>query len=273
LRLLSKLSLIAGLLSLAVHAFAGSVPLALSAHGETYSFHHQNYSASFLPGGFGLQWLAPGTGSASMVLVNANIHAAPSPLEPLAAIHHLFSGNDSAKWDTKATLFSKIRFHAIYPGIDVVYYASPKGLFEYDFEIVPGARPRDIRLSFPGARNLRLDAAGNLIIGTSLQQHRPRAYQEVDGVRQSVRAGYKLLANNEVIFELGVYDQSRALVIDPSVAFATFLGGNDFDQVYAMALDGDGNIFLAGQTASANFPLRSGGAAGNRDIFVAKLGQ
>jgi Beta-propeller repeat len=166
------------------------------------------------------------------------------------------------------------RFRSVYPGIDVVYYASPKGLFEYDFELAPGARPADISLSFPGARELRLDESGDLLIDTltaTLKQHQPKAYQEVSGARHSIPARYKLIANNEVVFELGPYDQSRPLIIDPTVTFATFLGGGDFDQVYAMALDGTGNIYLAGQTASTNFPLRTGGTAGNRDIFIAKL--
>jgi hypothetical protein len=56
-----------------------------------------------------------------------------------------------------------------------------------------------------------------------------------------------------------------------SVTFSTFLGGSNFDQVYALVLDAAGNIYVTGQTASANFPSRTGGVAGNRDVFVAKL--
>jgi hypothetical protein len=248
--------------------------LAISANGQAYAFHRQNHSASFSSNGFRLQWLAPKAGSFSMVLTNANRRATASPREPLNAVHNIFIGSDPAQWHANTPLFSRIGFRSVYPGIDVVYYGSPEGLFEYDFEVAPGARPSDIHLSFPGARTLRLDDSGDLLIDTptaTLKQHQPMAYQEVSGVRQTIPASYKLLVTNEVIFELGPYDASRPLIIDPSVAFATFLGGSDFDQVYAMALDSAGNIFLAGQTASTNFPLRSGGTAGNRDIFVAKL--
>ena len=55
------------------------------------------------------------------------------------------------------------------------------------------------------------------------------------------------------------------------LTFSTFLGGSNFDQVYALAIDAAGNIYVAGQTASANFPSRVGGVDGNRDVFVAKL--
>jgi len=56
-----------------------------------------------------------------------------------------------------------------------------------------------------------------------------------------------------------------------SLSFSTFLGGSNFDQVYALALDAAGNVYVTGQTASANFPTRTGGQDGNRDVFVAKL--
>ncbi|HEY6389843.1 MAG TPA: SBBP repeat-containing protein [Bryobacteraceae bacterium] len=254
---------LAALLISAAHA----APPAISTNGI---LHRQNSSVSFSPAGFRLQWLAPKAGSLSMVLLNANRHAPASRREPITAVHNIFLGSDPAQWRTNTPLFSKIGFQSVYPGIDVVYYGSPNALFEYDFKIAPGARPGDIRLSFPGAQKLRLDESGDLLIGT-VKQHRPNAYQQVGGVRHAISASYKLTANNEVIFELAHYDEARSLIIDPTVTFATFLGGADFDQVYAMTLDSAGNIFLAGQTASTNFPLRAGGTAGNRDIFIAKL--
>lgn len=54
-------------------------------------------------------------------------------------------------------------------------------------------------------------------------------------------------------------------------SFSTFLGGGDWDEVTAIALDSAGYIYLTGQTASANFPGRVAGQSGNRDIFIAKL--
>ena len=57
-----------------------------------------------------------------------------------------------------------------------------------------------------------------------------------------------------------------------SLTFSTFLGGANFDQVYALAVDATGNIYVTGQTASTNFPgSHRRGLDGNRDVFVAKL--
>ncbi|MDX1983097.1 MAG: SBBP repeat-containing protein [Bryobacteraceae bacterium] len=58
------------------------------------------------------------------------------------------------------------------------------------------------------------------------------------------------------------------------ILFATFLGGSGDDTVSDIAVDGAGNIVIAGNSLSANFPVAGPFArppAGNRDAFVAKL--
>ncbi len=60
-----------------------------------------------------------------------------------------------------------------------------------------------------------------------------------------------------------------------SISQATYLGGNANDQAFGVALDTSGDVFVAGGTASANFPGVTGGAqpayAGMADAFVARL--
>lgn len=49
--------------------------------------------------------------------------------------------------------------------------------------------------------------------------------------------------------------------LDPSGArllFSTYLGGNDADQATALAVDGSGAIYVAGETLSINFPVIAG---------------
>ena len=61
-----------------------------------------------------------------------------------------------------------------------------------------------------------------------------------------------------------------------SLVYLTYLGGSSADQVDAMALDGAGNVYLAGSTASSDFPLagtnvNSSFSGGDLDGFVVKL--
>lgn len=55
---------------------------------------------------------------------------------------------------------------------------------------------------------------------------------------------------------------------------ATFLGGENSDSAYALAVDVSGNLFVAGQTSSSNFPIINGydtSFNGASDVFVSKL--
>ena len=52
-------------------------------------------------------------------------------------------------WHTNIANYSRIRYGAVYPGVDVVYYEQQNQL-EFDFVLQPGADPRAIRLRFRG---------------------------------------------------------------------------------------------------------------------------
>jgi hypothetical protein len=64
------------------------------------------------------------------------------------------------------------------------------------------------------------------------------------------------------------------------LSFSTYLGGGDEDQVGGLALDSSGNVYMAGNAASMDFPTTqgayqpqsfSGGNPDSRETFVAKL--
>ncbi|MFO1322864.1 MAG: hypothetical protein U1F15_02265 [Burkholderiales bacterium] len=59
------------------------------------------------------------------------------------------------------------------------------------------------------------------------------------------------------------------------LAQASYLGGSNLDQALALALDARGKVYVAGGTASLDFPATAGGpqpqAGGNGDAFVAVL--
>lgn len=62
----------------------------------------------------------------------------------------------------------------------------------------------------------------------------------------------------------------------PSIVFSTYLGGDQCDQVTAVATDSSGNVYLTGHTTSSNFPLANAfqtaiGDQSGRDAFATKL--
>jgi len=61
-----------------------------------------------------------------------------------------------------------------------------------------------------------------------------------------------------------------------SITWATYLGGKDFDEAFAVAVDNSQNVFVVGETFSTNFPnhspLPQGGAInGSADGFVTEV--
>ncbi len=106
-----------------------------------------------------------------------------------------------------------------------------------------------------------------------VRHHKPVLYQTIKGVRQEV-AGNFVVRGKQVSFAVGEYDRTKELVIDPTLNYSTYLGGDDGDEKgYAIALDGSSNAYLTGEVASTTFidDDIAGASSGGNDIFVAKL--
>jgi len=225
----------------------------------------------------------PGKDSAATDVVRMGLVAASAAMEPeglerLPGIVNYMVGNDPTQWHTNVPNYGRVRYAGVYPGVDLVYYGNGQRL-EYDFEVGAGADPGAIRLRFEGAQALRLDGAGNLEIvaaNGSIAFHSPVVYQTVDGQRRPVQGSFKLLAGNAVGFALGSYDRAKALTIDPTLVYSTYLGGSNSDTISAIALDGSGNAYLTGTTSSTDFPVTPGAyETTDKDprssVFVTKL--
>jgi hypothetical protein len=188
----------------------------------------------------------------------------------LSAKANYIIGNDPSKWHRGVPQYARVSYHDVYPGIDLTYHGQQNQL-EFDFVVAPGSTPDPIKLSFSGASRIRTDAVGNLALSSSagdLTLNKPVAYQERNGVRQLVDARFILKANHQVGFELGTYDRTRELVIDPSLSYATYLGGASEDVGFGIAVDAAGDSFITGHSNSAAFP-GLGTVAGNSGGFSA----
>ena len=208
-----------------------------------------------------------------MSLVGANRKPLVSGRDELSGKANYFVGKDPAKWRRNVPTYAKVHYQDVYPGIDLVYYGNQRQL-EYDFVVAPGAAPKKIVLGFKGADKLEIDAQGDLVLrvaGGDIRQHKPTIYQEIDGIRHEIAGGYVRKGAKRVSFKVAAYDRSRPLIIDPIVlSYSTYLGAAG-----SIAVDADGNAYVAGATESSTLPTTAGALQptikGGADVYVAKL--
>lgn len=213
-----------------------------------------------------------------MELQGGNERAQVAGVDELPGKANYFIGSDPARWRTGVPTFGRVRYTSVYPGVDLVYYGNQRQL-EYDFAVAPRGDVKAIRMRFAGARSVQIDADGDLRIATAntaIAFRRPVVYQQVDGQRKMVDGHFRLLAKNTVGFSVGRYDANRPLVIDPVLVYSTYLGGTVDDDPEAIAVDSAGDAYVAGETASTDFPLTTGAfettnTTGGYSPFVTKL--
>ena len=155
--------------------------------------------------------------------------AAVAGLDQLPGTSNYFIGNNPSQWHTGIANYGQVAYQDVYPGVNLVYYGNQQQL-EYDFVVAPGADPGSIRFDVQGADSVSLDDQGNLVLATAsgdVLEHAPVLYQEVGGTRQAVAGQFVLLGQDEVGFQVGAYDASLPLTIDPVLSYSTYLGGSD----------------------------------------------
>ncbi len=210
------------------------------------------------------------------------------PREKLPGTHSYFLGNDAAHRDNGASRglsnipgFAKVVYRGIYPGIDLVFYGN-NGELEFDFIVAPGVDPNIIRLGFTGADSLSTDPDNNLAVGICGREiilRSPGIYQDHGAIRRVVQGTYVVGQNHLTAFQLGEYDKTRPLVIDPVLEYATYIGGSSIaalDEAFGIAADAGGNAYITGATQSLDFPTDAGAQnptypGGTIHAFVTKI--
>ncbi|QDU70150.1 hypothetical protein [Engelhardtia mirabilis] len=139
------------------------------------------------------------------------------------------------------------------------------------FHVPPGADPEAIDVAVDGLEGWSLDASGALrseVSDGGFQLSAPEAFSS-DASQSSV---HYVLRPGGYGFDVGPYDRSRPLTIDPILS-ATFIGGSANDSPTDVAVASDETIFACGSTLSPNFPLTVGpiGATASTDGFIAHM--
>ena len=170
--------------------------------------------------------------------------------------------------------YARLRQRGIFPGIDAVFYWSDNRL-EYDLILAPGADPSLIAFTIEGAAKPTISKSGDLTLNANFRWRKPVLYQNGRPV-----AGEYTLARNRVGFHVGTYNRNAELVIDPTLAYSTYIGGTGNEVIQAVLPDSSGNVFVAGVTTSQNLnvtrPLQAAYAGHTAtllagDAFIAKF--
>ncbi len=213
-----------------------------------------------------------------MKLKGANSALSITGLNRLPGVSNYFIGQDSRKWHKGVASYARVQYSEIYSGIDLVYYGTGNRV-EYDFIVKPGADPKQVLLSFDGADKISRDTnSGDVSIPTvagKMALQKPVIYQMENGQKKIIECNYKFQGNDQLGFDVGDYDRSEPLVIDPVLAYSTYLGGSKQDDSYGMTVDSIGNAFIAGSTWSNDFPVEgtsiSAPPLGGYKMFVSEI--
>ncbi len=188
-----------------------------------------------------------------------------------------FTGKDKSKWKTGISTSKAVMYKNIYPDIDLKVYGKEKQI-EYDWIVKPGGNPANIRFEFKDVKGTELDKQGNIIIRTEFGKiihKRPSAYQRKNN---KIDVRFKKLSKNLYIFNIGKYNKTEKLIIDPLVLlYSTYLGGGYYEDGCGIAVDANGCAYIIGGTHSSDFPLKNpymtntGNLYIYSDVFVTKF--
>ncbi|MCP9491947.1 MAG: SBBP repeat-containing protein, partial [Solirubrobacteraceae bacterium MAG38_C4-C5] len=237
----------------------------------------------------------PSSGSSAVVgmhLVGGNPDPVVSGANQLPGASNYMVGADRERWQTDVPSFAQVHYKGVYPGVDMVYRGNQHEL-QYDMIVAPGSDPAQIGIGFGGSERLSITDAGELLIhapGKTIRQKRPIIYQGDGADRRRIAGEYVLQdSGRRVGFRIGAYDRSRPLVIDPTIAYSTPLGGRNpdpaaffsggLDTTNGITVDEDGNTYVVGFTDAVDptpYPTTDGAlqtdfGGGIRDAFVTKL--
>ncbi len=178
------------------------------------------------------------------------VGANPTPsVETAHQVTNYYSYQDAKSPQRKGTIiahaYPKITYKNMYPNIDVVFeFPKDSAGIEYSFIVHPGGDVENIKMAFPKNKELKIinntieieSAFGKII------HHQPTSF--VENKKTKVNSSF-VMKGNKVGFELGTYDKTKTLTIDPWTSVPSFAGAScAFDVDYDLI----GNAYAYGGT-------------------------
>jgi hypothetical protein len=233
-----------------------------------------------------------------MELVGANPHPLAVPSDRISGYTNYYLAH-CPDGVLNVCAYRTVVLKDVYPKIDMVLHGNDRGM-KCDFLVHPGGRPSDIQMRYLGGDSPQIVGHGELRVENPLgflQEDAPYTYQSIPPelsrqvlpelsrqvlpelsrheMRREVQSRWHLRPDGVVGFEVGPYNPTQTLVIDPTRQWATFYGGAGGERIFGSdvtEVDRAGDIYFTGSTTSATFPVTIGPAfAGMTDIIVVKM--
>ncbi len=161
-----------------------------------------------------------------------------------------FLGNKPENWHSNIPTYETISMGDIYEGIELKLKAYGKNV-EKLFHVRPGSDARLIRVKVTGVDSISTTDDGLLSLNTQygiVQYSKPKAYQIIDNEIRSINVSYQV-TDNGYSFDLGNYDRSKELIIDPLLQ-STYFGDGQNDLIRALDVAPSGDVYAVGHTNS-----------------------
>lgn len=196
---------------------------------------------------------------------------APSPaarLEPiglLPGVHSYFIGRDPDQWHTGARAWTGVVYRDLWPGVDLAL-GIQNGVLKYDVVVAPHAPLDAVRFAVEGHVLLGLDDGG-LVASTEtgrVLQPKPASFElSAAESRRAVDVEYRILGSSLIGFRCDERDPTRALLIDPGLLWASYLGSSNQggfpnDIAYGVATAASGEVVVVGEASWGDFPVTPG---------------
>jgi hypothetical protein len=144
--------------------------------------------------------------------------------------------------------YNEVGYQNIYPNIDLRWF-SLNGKLKYEYIVAPFSNYRAIQSEIVGAKKIRIDEQGRLIITTEngqIVEDVPFVFQD-----DQVLTSHWDLNGNIVSYIIDGVNNSKPFTIDPLVrSWGTYFGGSQEDAVGGINVDPLNNVIIVGQTKS-----------------------
>lgn len=182
--------------------------------------------------------------------------------------YNYFLGNDERKWGRDCREAKGFRYHNFYKGVHLHVYQN-EFFMKYDWEVQRGASPSQIQWTYEGADDVRVED-GRLIVRTALGEiveQIPIAYQlipmegEAAGnnppLKNRIECAF-VKNGNKITFQVGKYNSSYPLIIDPELIFSSYSGSFDDNFGYTATYDSQGNLISGSSAFGQGYPTTLG---------------